>query len=239
MELSWQMRRELVQYVAAVYLILLFIFWLIRAKLPQKPRHIDAYDDFKEQFAAADGQKILLIPGTTSILDTEQTIIMSHCLRFLENHGSDLAQRELTLLVSCPFKYGYLQDFLQDRNIKANLDFLAFDTISFLYAAAGAAERQKPSVTFLSGAFGMENLVLGETVSRHGSIHNACADFSSLPDAVVVANGTIIGEELYALPASESPTTTDKIFLAVNEALKLITIATILIGSIYLSLSGQ
>lgn len=236
MELSWQTRRLLVQYVAAVYMILLFIFWLIRAKLPQQPRKIEAYDDFKEKFTAAANQQILFIPGTTSIIDPEQTVIMSHCMRFLERHSSDLAQRELTLLVSCPFKYGYLQDFLQSRNIRANVDFLAFDTISFLYAAAGAAERQKPSVTFLAGAFGMENLVLGETVSCHGSIHTACSDFSSLPDAVVVANGTVIGEELYALPASESATTADRIFLAVNEALKLITIATILIGSIYLSL---
>ncbi len=131
MEQSWQTKRELVQYVAAVYMILLFIFWLIRAKLPQQTRKIEAYDDFKERFAAAANQQILFIPGTTSIIDPEQTIIMSHCMRFLERHSNDLAQRELTLLVSC-----------------------------------------------------------------HGSIHIACADFSSLPDAMVVANATIIGEEL-------------------------------------------
>ncbi len=235
MELSWALRRELVQYLLGGYLVILAFAWIyLRKKGPRLPLP-PQYDQFKQAFSEASGKNMLFIPGSWSLLNADQAAVFGHCLKFLKNHQQELAERNLTITVSCPFKYGILMDHIAEFNIRAEVEFLALSDMAFTYANMGVVARQSPAVTFYSGCGSAEVLSVGDTARVNGSFFSAVDSFGSMPDAFIVSDCLMMAEEMYALQACESPELSDQVFLLANDIMRFIFILIILAGSIYLS----
>ena len=229
---------ELSIYFLVIYLliaVLVYLFLFLRKK-ELEPREIEAYESFIADFENEENQEVLLIPGVLSLLSVSQTVVFSQCLKFLTNFKDELQNKNLTIAVTCPFKYSYLQEHIELHQLNAKVEFLALDQGSFIMAGMGFIERNAPEVTFFPGSFGYEVLILGEVAGCHGNFYSAPESISTLPDATVASKKVVMGEEMFALPyweKTEENDFVDKVFFLTNDIVKAAIILVILFGSAY------
>jgi hypothetical protein len=223
-------------YFIGFYLVLLAISCLILRKRGLEPREIEAYEDYIADFEGDEAREILLIPGSLNLLSVTQTVAFSQCLKFLTNFKDELKSKNVTIAVTCPFKYSYLCEHIDLHQLNAKVEFLALDQASFIMAGMGFIERNSPNLTFFCGSFGYEVLILGEVAGCHGNFYSAPENVSSLPDATVASKDVVMGEELFALPyweKTEESDFADKVFFLTNDIVKALIILGILFGSAY------
>lgn len=221
-----------VAYCLGTFIFSLGLAWIISRKTKWEKREIQGYNAFKANVFNRDNQKLILIPGNYSFFSAEQVIALEHCQRFLIENKNSFAHVEINILVSCPFMYEILQNYISVNNINANIDFIALEQFGFIMAAMGIMSRTQPTVAFNNSVFGVEGLMIGEACNEFGDYYLGSTHFSALADGSVSAKHLLMSEEVFALPAYENEKPVDKIFLIASDICRLIIIIIIIFGSI-------
>jgi hypothetical protein len=116
--------------------------------------------------------------------------------------------------------------------------FLSGSQFGYVSAVMGTLQREQPAANILIGSFAAESLIFAETASKVGAFQIAgTQNPSQIPFFVVASDYALIGEEIYALDAylTKDPALLNA--LASEDLLKVLTVATIILGAI-LSTAG-
>lgn len=234
MQVSWEMMPGFVGGFLIVWFACLLVAWLYSRKKDWNKRSLPAYENFKENLLSQPADaKIILIPGSVSILSPDQVVVVEHCQRMLLKNREFFNGHDCEIFVSCPFKYEILHEFVRTNDIKVGIDFLSPDWTGFCMASMGNISRKKPALTFFNSLSAIESLFWGDTANCTGSTFITSAEPAGLPEAAIVSTSMTICEEMYALPAYEEEKPVERIFLLASDLVR----ATIILVIIVFSLS--
>ena len=127
----------------------------------------------------------------------------------------------------------------QGKEEKYDPNDMLFLSSGFNAGVLGIYEREKLGANFMFGSFFFESLTLAEAGSRTGAIQvSGTANTHQLPFLVAACDYTLIGEEIYAAGTYLSRNGAQIGSLVAQEVGKYVSIAIMLFGSLYLTLTS-
>ncbi|MFZ2958507.1 MAG: DUF6754 domain-containing protein [Candidatus Ozemobacteraceae bacterium] len=229
-----------------LFFILWFTFHARRGKkyFIRRIRGLEAIDEAVGR-ATEMGKPVLFVPGIGD-MDDIQTIagvtILGHVAKKTAEHDVVLLapmNKSFVMSVSQEVvKQSYIEmgrphAFRPDR-----IRYLTDDQMGYVAGVGGIMVREKPAACFYLGNFFAESLILAETGHSVGAIQIAgTATPSQIPFFVAACDYTLIGEELFAASAYLSQNPREVGALKGQDIGKLLIIAAILLGTIFLTVA--
>jgi hypothetical protein len=236
--------------LAAAGLILLFTLLRHRQK-PPVLRPIPAFRNLQRAIGLAveQGKRLHLSLGTSSILDPNSASALVG-LSTLERIAqisiisdqppvATSGDGTLTILSQDALRAAYRINNASDLYEVDRGRLTGPTPFSYAAGAAQVIRTEDVSTNILIGHFGAEAALMTEASDRHKAYSLAASD--SLPAQAVLfasAEETLIGEELFAVPAYLQAGTVHSASLRVQDVLRWIIIAVLLIGAVLKILSG-
>jgi hypothetical protein len=231
----------------AVFMVAFFglVLWFMSlAQSGKKPfvRRIPGIDAIEEAIGRATemGRPVLYIPGAQDIDDIQTVaglVILESVAKLTARY-----QTPIRVPVSYPIPFTIAQEMVKSGYLHAGrpeaydpdcVQFVSPEQFAFVAKLTGIMLRDRPAAHIFMGSFYGESLMLAETGFSTGAIQVAgTANVHQLPFFVVACDYTLIGEELYAASAYLSGEAKLVGGLKGADMLKLLVIATILVGCV-------
>lgn len=129
---------------------------------------------------------------------------------------------------------GYSEDYDPDSVCL----YADHDPLAFAVGMSNRVDHDPMDASVTVGAFGESYLVFGEPARQHGIKQVAgTADQSSLVGALLTADGTLIGEEIYAAETYTNPSPMGITRLLTHDALRWVLIVILLVGILLVTLA--
>ena len=220
------------------------LYFFAQAQSGKKPfvRRIRGIDAIEEAVGRATemGRSVLYITGIRDINDIQTVaglVILEGVARLTAKY-----ETPITVPVTYPIPFAIAQEAVKSGYLHAgrpeaydpnSVRFVSPEQFAFVAHVTGIILRDRPAAHIFMGAFYAESLLLAETGFTTGAIQVAgTANVHQLPFFVVACDYTLIGEELYAASAYLSGDPKLIGSLKGGDLLKIVAIATILIGCI-------
>jgi hypothetical protein len=229
----------------AVFMVAFFglVLWFMsRAQSGKKPfvRRLAGIDAIEEAIGRATemGRPVLYVPGIQDIDDIQTVaglVILESVAKLTARY-----QTPIRVPVAYPIPFTIAQEMVKSGYLHAGrpeaydpdcVQFVSPEQFAFVAKLTGIMLRDRPAAHIFMGSFYGESLMLAETGFSTGAIQVAgTANVHQLPFFVVACDYTLIGEELYAASAYLSGEAKLVGGLKGADMLKLLVIATILVG---------
>lgn len=233
MKVPWEMMPGFVGGFLIVWFACLLVAWLYCRKKEWQKRSLPAYEVFKEALLSQpEDARIVLIPGSLSLLAADQIVVFEHFQRLLLQNREFFNRHKVEIFVGCPFKFEILREYTLSNDIQVKIDFLSPDWAGFLMAGMGNINRKEPGITFFNSLSSIESLIWGDTANNTGKTFITSAEPVSLPESAVVSTSMIICEEMYALPAYEEEKPIDRVFMLASDLVRASIILVIIVFSL-------
>jgi hypothetical protein len=220
------------------------LYFFAQAQSGKKPfvRRIRGIDAIEEAVGRATemGRSVLYITGIRDINDIQTVaglVILEGVARLTAKY-----QTPITVPVTYPIPFAIAQEAVKSGYLHAgrpeaydpdSVRFVSPEQFAFVAHVTGIILRDRPAAHIYMGSFYAESLLLAETGFTTGAIQVAgTANVHQLPFFVVACDYTLIGEELYAASAYLSGDPKLIGSLKGGDLLKIVAIATIVIGCI-------
>ncbi len=246
---SWFDKRKINLMVIAIIVLSAIIIFIVRSgKSSMYIRKIAGLEAVEEAVGRATemGRSVLFIPGILD-LDDVQTIagltILGAVAKMTAEYETRLnvpVARSLVMsngreVVKEAFLSVGKPDFYHDDIVH----YVTDEQFGYVAHVDGIMVREKPAACFYMGAFFAESLILAETGNHVGAIQIAgTAMPTQLPFFVAACDYTLIGEELFAASAYLSGDKRQIASLKGQDVGKTIAMASILVGSILITLAS-
>jgi len=133
---------------------------------------------------------------------------------------------------------GFVRAGRPEAHKPRNIQFISSEQFAFTAGTNGIIIRDKPATNIYLGRFFAESLMLAETGYVNRSIQIAgTAEITQLPFFIAACDYTIIGEELFAVSAYLSREPRLLSSLKATDYFKVLLIAFILFGAVWMSVS--
>jgi len=212
-------------------------------------RTIPAYDRLKQIItdAAESGDVIHLSAGSGTVggAGSADTLAGIQAVRSLLGRAATEGVATLTTtaspivlpLLQTAAEQAYRRAGAEDEYDPARVRFAGDDRNAYAASLSDALRNEDVSSSLLLGSLAEETLFIGERGRRAGVTQIiGAASTRALPYAVVTADETIIGEEIYAAGAYLGGQPAQKASLLAQDWLRLVTVAAIVVGVIARSL---
>jgi len=151
------------------------------------------------------------------------------------NHRSHVYPLTVEIVRQAYVSQGKLDKYRPD-----DVRFISEEQSAYVAGIMGIMEREGVVTNIMVGQFWAEGLQIAETAYKVGAIQIAgTTDGSQLPFLVVACDYTLIGEEIYAAGAYFNPDPIKVGALMAQDVCKYIAVATMVIGSILLTLGSD
>jgi hypothetical protein len=244
----------LIVVLLVIILTLLHHARAIAGKQPVRRRPLPALDVIWRALArgAETGRAIHLSPGSGAIGSRSSTVETVAGLLAAERVAAEAALNGAPLIATSgdavahlalrgTLRQAYQRAGLGQDYDSTNVQLLAHqDPIAYASGVSALYSRQKLEASQLIGSFGQEFLLAGEVGAQSGVPQVAGATTTTaLPLAYLTAEGTLIGEEIYAAEAYLARTVAPQARLLTHDALRTVIILAIVILLILSALGFQ
>ncbi len=234
----------LIVVLLVIILTLLHHARAIAAKQPVRRRPLPALDVIWRALArgAETGRAIHLSPGSGAIGSRSSTVETVAGLLAAERVAAEAALNGAPLIASSgdavahlalrgTLRQAYQRAGLGQDYDATNVQLLAQqDPIAYASGVSTLYTRQKLEASQLIGSFGQEFLLAGEVGAQSGVPQIAGATTTTaLPLAYLTAEGTLLGEEIYAAEAYLARTPAPQARLFTHDALRTVVVIAIVI----------
>lgn len=235
-------RSSVLAFLGSFFLLVLYFMSLAQSGKKPFMRRLAGIDAIEEAIGRATemGRPVLYVPGIQDI-DEIQTVAG---LVILESVARMTARYEtpIRVPVAYPIPFTIAQEMVKSGYLNAgrpeaydpdSVTFVSPEQFAYVAKISGIMLRDRPAAHIFMGAFYAESLLLAETGFSTGAIQVAgTANVHQLPFFVVACDYTLIGEELFAASAYLSGEPRLVGGLKGADWLKLLVIATILVGCV-------
>jgi hypothetical protein len=189
------------------------------------------------------GKAVLYVPGSQEVTDIQtiySMVILHAVAKTVARYGTPLivpvGKAFVVPLAEETVRQGYLDAGHPEAYNPSNVRYLSDEQFAFTAGVDGIMLREKPAANLFLGSFYAESLILAETGFASGAIQIAgTANIHQLPFFVVACDYALIGEEFFAATAylSREPRLLGS--LKSGDWMKVLMIATLLIGALLMS----
>jgi hypothetical protein len=242
----------LVLLAAGLILAPVFLASLKRGKAPRQGlRVIPALEALRKAvgLSVEDGRRLHISLGSASILDSDNAsaLVGLSALEQLTqiSMSSDrpavctTGNGSLAILAQDSMRYAYRSGNAMDQYDPDQAFLAGVTPFSYAVGAIPSARDPQTSANIFIGHFGPEIALMNDAATQKGIFTLAASDSLSAQAAIfATADETLIGEELFALPAYLQNTPTALASLRAQDVLRWVIIVIMLVGAI-LKLAGS
>ncbi len=217
----------IISYTLAVYIIKRNLSILIDLDM-------DRVENLKKiiYLLSETGGTLLYVPGTGEITDPQSMVSISFLKKIIKlskEYGI-----EVSAVSGSPFMFKVLDEAL------VNADYISMEPFALAAYVSGKIKREKLQTVIYMGLFGAESFLMSESASLDKTFQFAgTANNDQLPFFITSTNVTVMGEDMFNLPAALSENIYEKAAILASDIVKILIILFIVISGVVITIANM
>lgn len=177
------------------------------------------------------GGTLLYVPGTGEITDPQSMVSISFLKKIIKlskEYGI-----EVSAVSGSPFMFKVLDEAV------VGADYISMEPFALAAYVSGKIKRERLECVIYMGLFGAESFLMSESASLDRTFQLAgTANNDQLPFFMTSTNITVMGEDMFNLPAALSNNIYEKAAILASDIVKILIISFIIISGVVITIAN-